>query len=111
MSGGFWGEGTKAVGYEMAGRGGGGARRHIVVPMAGGSLIGKVQKAFGELARIGLIADPACKIYGAQATGCSPISSAVKNGSDTPRPVPKPTTIPKSLPLAAPAASSLPITL
>src|SRR3989441_4069169 len=89
----YYAEGSKTVGFEIAEQLGWRSPRHVVVPMAGGSLIGKVQKAFGELARIGLIADPACKIYGAQATGCSPISSAVKNGSDTHRPVRKPNTI------------------
>jgi len=71
--------------------------------MAGGSLIGKVQKAFHELAKIGLIADPACKIHGAQATGCSPISTAVKNGWETHKPVRKPSTIAKSLAIGDPA--------
>jgi threonine synthase len=74
-----------------------------VSPMAGGSLIGKIHKAFQELARVGLIADPSCKIYGAQATGCSPISTAVKNGWETHRPVRKPNTIAKSLAIGDPA--------
>jgi threonine synthase len=71
--------------------------------MAGGSLIGKVQKAFQELAKIGLITDPSCKIHGAQATGCNPISAAVKNGWETHRPVRKPNTIAKSLAIGDPA--------
>src|SRR5205807_3366164 len=99
----YYAEGSKTVGFEIAEQLGWRRPRHVVVPMAGGSLIGKVQKAFQELARVGLIADPACKIYGAQATGCSPISSAVKNGSDTHRPVRKPTTIAKSLAIGDPA--------
>ncbi|HLJ91917.1 MAG TPA: threonine synthase [Gemmataceae bacterium] len=99
----FYAEGSKTVGFEIAEQLGWRTPQHIVVPMAGGSLIGKVQKAFQELARIGLIADPACKIYGAQATGCSPISSAVKSGSDRHRPVRKPNTIAKSLAIGDPA--------
>src|SRR5207248_793077 len=75
----------------------------IVVPMAGGSLIGKVHKAFHELVRVGLLADPSCKVHGAQATGCSPISTAVKNGWETHRPVKKPNTIAKSLAIGDPA--------
>jgi threonine synthase len=99
----FYAEGSKTVGFEVAEQLGWRTPQHIVVPMAGGSLIGKVQKAFQELARVGLIADPACKVYGAQASGCSPISTAAKNGSDTHRPVRKPHTIAKSLAIGDPA--------
>src|SRR5579872_7635219 len=71
--------------------------------MAGGSLIGKIQKAFSELAKVGLIDAPHCKFYGAQPTGCSPISTAVKNGWETHKPVRKPNTIAKSLAIGDPA--------
>ena len=71
--------------------------------MAGGSLIGKIQKAFNELAKTGLIVNPSCKFYGAQPSGCSPISTAVKNGWETHRPVRKPNTIAKSLAIGDPA--------
>src|SRR6202022_2577329 len=62
----FYAEGSKTVGYEIAEQLGWRTPQHVVVPMAGGSLIGKVRKAFQELARIGLIDDPTCKIHGAQ---------------------------------------------
>ncbi len=71
--------------------------------MAGGSLIGKVHKAFHELAKLGLIQKPDCKIHGAQPTGCSPISTAVKNGWENHKPVRKPNTIAKSLAIGDPA--------
>jgi threonine synthase len=45
----------------------------------------------------------ACRIHGAQASGCSPISTAVKNGWETHRPVKKPNTIAKSLAIGDPA--------
>src|SRR2546425_899304 len=77
--------------------------QHVVCPMAGGSLIGKIQKAFQELQRVGLIDDPACKIYGAQAKGCNPISDAVKRGLDRHVPVKTPKTIAKSLAIGDPA--------
>src|SRR6266481_4984973 len=99
----FYAEGSKTVGFEIAEQLGWRVPQHVVVPMAGGSLIGKVQKAFQELARVGLIDDPACKIHGAQPAGCNPISSAVKAGSDTHRPVRKPNTIAKSLAIGDPA--------
>ena len=91
------------MGFEIAEQLGWRTPQHIVVPMAGGSLIGKIQKAFQELAKVGLIDDPSCKIYGAQATGCNPISNAVKNGWESHRPVRKPNTIAKSLAIGDPA--------
>src|SRR5437660_12718701 len=93
----FYAEGSKTVGFEIAEQLGWRVPQHVVVPMAGGSLIGKVQKAFHELAKVGLIGDPTCKIHGAQATGCNPISAAVKNGLEAHKPVRKPNTIAKSL--------------
>jgi threonine synthase len=99
----FYAEGSKTVGFEIAEQLGWRTPQHVVVPMAGGSLIGKVQKAFHELARVGLIDDPTCKIHGAQATGCNPITSAFKNGAETHRPIRRPNTIAKSLAIGDPA--------
>jgi threonine synthase len=99
----FYAEGSKTFGFEIAEQLGWRTPRHVVVPMAGGSLIGKVHKAFHELHRIGLIGSPACKVHGAQATGCNPISAAVKNGWESHRPVRKPNTIAKSLAIGDPA--------
>ena len=76
---------------------------HVVCPMAGGSLIGKIHKAFEELARVGLVEPAPCKFYGAQPAGCSPISTAVKNGWENHKPVRKPATIAKSLAIGDPA--------
>ena len=43
------------------------------------------------------------QVYGAQAAGCSPISTAIKNNTDTVRPVSQPNTIAKSLSIGTPA--------
>jgi threonine synthase len=99
----FYAEGSKSMGFEIAEQLSWRTPRHIVVPMAGGSLIGKIHKAFCELKQIGLIEDADCGIYGAQATGCSPITTAIKNGADSHRPVRKPSTIAKSLAIGDPA--------
>jgi threonine synthase len=99
----FYAEGSKTVGFEIAEQLGWRVPRHVVVPMAGGSLVGKVHKAFGELAAVGLVADSTCKIHGAQATGCNPISSAVQRGAENHRPIRKPKTIAKSLAIGDPA--------
>jgi threonine synthase len=99
----FYAEGSKTFGFEVAEQLGWRTPQHVVCPMAGGALICKIHKAFTELARVGLIDEPACKFHGAQATGCAPISTAVKNGWETHRPVRKPNTIAKSLAIGDPA--------
>jgi threonine synthase len=99
----FYAEGSKTVGFEIAEQLGWRTPMHVVVPMAGGSLICKIPKAFDELHKIGLIGAPACKIHGAQPAGCNPISNAVKNGWETHRPIRKPNTIAKSLAIGDPA--------
>jgi len=99
----FYAEGSKSFGFEIAEQLGWRTPKHVVAPMAGGSLIGKIHKAFHELHKVGLIADPRCKIYGAQATGCNPITDAVKNGREQHKPVRKPNTIAKSLAIGDPA--------
>jgi threonine synthase len=100
----FYAEGSKTFGYEIAEQLGWRTPQHVVSPMAGGSLIGKIHKAFDELYQVGLLdKKPACKIYGAQATGCNPIIAGLKAGMDTHRPVRKPNTIAKSLAIGDPA--------
>ncbi len=99
----FYAEGSKTVGYEIAEQLGWRTPQHVVCPMAGGSLIGKIHKAFHELHKVGLIKNPACKIYGAQATGCNPITDMVKNGREQHKPVRNPNTIAKSLAIGDPA--------
>jgi len=70
--------------------------------MAGGSLITKIRKAFSELVALGLVEDKPVRFFGAQATGCSPISTAVKNGTDEIVPQ-RPNTIARSLAIGNPA--------
>jgi threonine synthase len=99
----FYAEGSKSMGFEIAEQLGWRVPQHVVAPMAGGSLIGKLHKAFQELARVGLIDDPECKVHGAQAAGCNPITAALKNGQENHKPVRKPNTIAKSLAIGDPA--------
>ncbi len=98
----FYAEGSKTMAYEIAEQLGWQAPAHVVVPMAGGSLITKIAKGLKELAALGLIPNAATRLYGAQASGCSPITTAVKAGSDLFRPV-RPNTIAKSLAIGNPA--------
>src|SRR6478735_7589906 len=92
----FYAEGSKTMGFEIAEALGWRAPDHVVAPMAGGSLIGKIHKAFKELERLGLLEAPVrTKMFGAQAAGCNPISATVKNGSGKIRPIRHPNTIAK----------------
>src|SRR5271155_4990379 len=98
----YYAEGSKTVGYEIAEQLGWKLPDNVVVPMAGGSLITKIRKAFDELIELGLVAEKQVRFFGAQATGCSPIAKAVKAGSDVIEPQ-RPNTIARSLAIGNPA--------
>jgi threonine synthase len=98
----YYAEGSKTVGYEIAEQLGWRLPDNVVVPMAGGSLIRKIRKAFKELVYLGLVEDKPVRFFGAQATGCSPISHAVKNNLDHIEPQ-RPNTIARSLAIGNPA--------
>lgn len=98
----YYSEGSKSYGYEVMEQLGWKAPRHIVVPMASGSLLTKIWKAVKEFEQLGIIEESETVMHGAQAAGCSPITTAVKNGWDIFRPV-KPDTIAKSLAIGTPA--------
>ena len=103
-SGHIYAEGSKSMGFEIAEDLGWRAPDHVVAPMAGGSLIGKIHKAFQELERLDLLEAPVrTRMFGAQATGCNPISATVKTGASKVRPIRHPDTIAKSLAIGDPA--------
>lgn len=98
----YYGEGSKTVAFEIAEQLGWRLPTAVVAPLAGGSLLSKLYKGFGEFRAAGLVDDPAPRLYGAQASGCSPIVNAVESGATTITPV-IPNTIAKSLAIGAPA--------
>jgi threonine synthase len=98
----YYAEGSKTVGYEIAEQLGWRLPDQVVIPIASGALLVKVDKAFRELIALGLVEDKPYKIFGAQATGCSPVAQAFEAGHDIVRPV-KPDTIAKSLAIGNPA--------
>lgn len=98
----YYAEGSKTVGFEIAEQLGWRLPDNVVVPMAGGSLITKIRKAFKELMALGLVEEKPVRFFGAQATGCSPISAAVKRGADHIEPQ-RPATIARSLAIGNPA--------
>jgi threonine synthase len=98
----YYAEGSKTVGFEIAEQLGWRLPDNVVVPMAGGALITKIRKAFDELIALGLVENKQVRFFGAQATGCSPITTAVKNGTDQIEPQ-RPNTIARSLAIGNPA--------
>ncbi|HJQ07420.1 MAG TPA: threonine synthase [Nocardioides sp.] len=98
----YYAEGSKTLGYEIAEQLGWRLPDQVVIPVASGSQLTKVDKAFQELIKLGLVEDKPYKVFGAQATGCNPVSTAYKAGVDAIRPV-KPDTIAKSLAIGNPA--------
>jgi len=99
----YYAEGSKTMGFEIVEQLGWRIPRHTVIPMASGSLLTKIQKAYNEAVKVGLVEESPFSVYGAQATGCAPISTAMKKGVDLVKPVPKPDTIAKSLAIGTPA--------
>ena len=98
----YYAEGSKTVGFEIAEQLGWRLPEQVVIPVASGALLVKVDKAFRELIELGLVADTPYRIFGAQAEGCSPVYQALEAGYDVVRPV-KPNTIAKSLAIGNPA--------
>jgi len=98
----YYAEGSKTLGYEVAEQLGWRLPDQIVVPIASGSQLTKVDKAFREFGELGLVEPTPYRVFGAQATGCSPVSAAFKDGHDVIRPV-RPDTIARSLAIGAPA--------
>ena len=99
----YYAEGSKAMGHEIAEQLGWRLPDHVVVPMAGGSLITKIHKSFKEFIELGLVDKHDYRMHGAQAEGCAPIVNAMKAGVDIIKPVSKPNTIVKSLAIGNPA--------
>jgi threonine synthase len=100
----FYAEGSKSMGFEIAEDLGWLAPDHVVAPMAGGSLIGKLYKAFKEFETLGLLDAPVnTRMFGAQASGCNPITNTVKTAAPKVKPIRNPNTIAKSLAIGDPA--------
>ncbi|CAN5167184.1 MAG: threonine synthase [Nocardioides sp.] len=98
----YYAEGSKTLGYEIAEQLGWRLPDQIVIPVASGSQLTKVHKAFQELIQLGLVEEKPYKVFGAQAAGCNPVATAFKAEVDAIRPV-KPDTIAKSLAIGNPA--------
>jgi threonine synthase len=98
----YYAEGSKTLGYEVAEQLGWRLPGQYVAPMASGSMLTKINKAFKELVAADLVPASSWTVFGAQSAGCSPIATAFGNGSDQVQPV-RPTGIAKSLNIGNPA--------
>ncbi len=95
-------EGSKTLGYEVAEQLGWRLPGQYLAPMASGSMLTKINKAFKELVGAGLVPSSSWAVFGAQSQGCSPIATAFDAGSSDVIPV-RPTGIAKSLNIGNPA--------
>jgi threonine synthase len=98
----YYAEGSKTIGFEIAEQLGWRLPEQIVVPVASGAQLVKIDKGFRELIATGLVPDSGYRVFGAQASGCAPVATAFRNGQDVVQPV-RPATIAKSLAIGNPA--------
>jgi threonine synthase len=98
----YYTEGAKTHGFEIAEQLGWRLPRHTVVPVAGGTILPKIWKAYRELTLLGLVDETQPRIHAAQASGCDPVVRALEAGTDTFVPQ-KPATLAKSIAIGSPA--------
>ena len=98
----YYAEGAKTMGFEIAEQLGWRFPRHVVSPVAGGTLLPRIAKAFHELREVGLVDGELPKLHAAQPAGSAPVVRAIEAGAEFPDPV-KPATIAKSLAIGNPA--------
>jgi threonine synthase len=99
---GYYGEGSKTMAFEIAEQLGWRLPTAVVAPMAGGSLLTKLEKGFREFQDAELVTGPTPRLFGAQASGCAPIVDLVERGGDQLVPV-VPATIARSIAIGNPA--------
>jgi threonine synthase len=98
----YYGEGSKTMAFEIAEQLGWRLPTAVVAPMAGGSLVTKLRKGFGEFLQAGLVSGPIPRLFGTQAAGCAPIVRLVRENTEVIQPV-IPNTIARSLAIGSPA--------
>ena len=88
----YYAEGSKTLAYEIAEQLGWQLPAQVLAPIASGSQLTKIAKGFREFRELGLVSGELPTMFGAQAAGCSPVASALADGTNVIRPV-KPNTI------------------
>lgn len=102
----FYAEGAKTVAYEVVEQLEWDAPDHFVIPAAGGTLSSRVHKGLNEMEMVGLAQTSGTKINVAQADGCSPIATAILDGSGEVEPQ-SPHTAAHSIAIGAPGDGPL----
>jgi len=102
----FYAEGAKTAAFEVVEQLDWASPDHFVIPAAGGTLSSRVHKGLGEMEEVGLSETGATKIHIAQAEGCSPIATAVLDGSGEVEPQ-RPDTAAHSIAIGAPGDGPL----
>jgi threonine synthase len=98
----YYAEGAKTMGFEIVEQLGWRYPKHVVSPVAGGTLLPRIVRGLRELRQIGLVDGDLPRVYAAQAAGCAPVVHALEAGLDHPEPV-RPNTIAKSIAIGNPA--------
>ncbi len=98
----YYSEGAKTLGYEVAEQLGWRLPDHVIVPLASGNLLVKIEKAFRELQDLGIVPPRPVRVHGVQPAGCAPIATAFRDGAESVRPV-RPQTRVHSLAIGSPA--------
>jgi threonine synthase len=98
----YYAEGSKTLAFEICEQLGWTTPAQVVVPLASGSQFTKVAKGFRQFIELGLVEGGEPVLFGAQATGCSPIATALAEGAEVVTPQ-RPNTIARSLAIGNPA--------
>jgi threonine synthase len=98
----YYAEGAKTYGFEIVEQLGWRFPRHVVCPVAGGTLLPRIGRAFEELRTLGWVTGELPQIHAVQAAGSAPVVRAFEAGAEFPEPV-KPNTIAKSIAIGNPA--------
>lgn len=98
----YYAEGSKTLAFEIVEQLGWRLPGQVVVPVASGSQFTKVAKGFKQFIELGLVEGDEPVLFGAQATGCSPVATAFATGAEVVTPQ-RPNTIARSLAIGNPA--------
>src|SRR5665811_1947685 len=98
----YYAEGAKTMGFEIVEQLGWKYPKHLISPVAGGTLLPRIVRGLRELREVGLVDGDLPRVYAAQAAGCAPVVRAIAAGLDHPEPV-RPNTLAKSIAIGNPA--------
>jgi threonine synthase len=98
----YYAEGAKTYGFEIVEQLGWRFPANVVCPVAGGTLLPRIVRAFDELKTLGWVEGAIPRMHAVQAAGSAPVVRAFHDGAEFPEPV-KPNTIAKSIAIGNPA--------